>query len=346
MTQRHLTLTPTRRWLNRVGAVARVASSLLCFGALGLIWALPAMRRRARLKAARCITCRQHQRWSSLLVAAFLLLQAVGAATSAHTAVRPPPPCHTQVLSNGRTQPVQPQGVSPARAWNITRDVVTAPTSGLALLGAKAAGMHQCAGQPHTVMFWQPPRTTDGGSTVGDTFLAWKPSGQHNPGRLANTYGFTAAGPHRRYGEDISAARTDDTRLVRHESRHTDQWAVFTLAGGPLAFPVAYYADSALFPAARNHFERAAGLADGGYRAPPGKGPAPIWTAVAAMGAVLLLLLRTRIRWLSRALVSGWTRALAHHQPGRCPLHTVGWLRAGLSSASGLERIPDIRVGR
>lgn len=306
--------------MRRIGAVTWAIALPLCFGALGLIWALPAMRRRARRKAARCTTCRRHQRWSRLLVAAFLLLQAVGAATSAHTAVRPPPPCHANMFSDGSTQQEpQPQNLSSTRAWSVTRDIVTAPSSGLALLGARAAGMHQCAGPPHTVMFWQPPRTSGGGSTVGDTFLAWKPSSQHNPGQLANTYGIAPEGP------NISANKAE---LSRHESRHTDQWAVFTLAGGSIAFPAAYYADSAFFPGARNHFERAAGLADGGYPAPPSTGPAPIWSAVAAMSMALLLILRTRIRRLFRALVTGRTQTLSHHRPGRCPLHTAGWLRA------------------
>lgn len=61
---------------------------------------------------------------------------------------------------------------------------------------------------------------------------------------------------------------------------------MFTLAGGPLAFPVSYYLDSAFFPDSLNHFERAAGLSDGGYPIPDSYRPDPIWWLVAVIGIV------------------------------------------------------------
>ncbi|WP_132215550.1 hypothetical protein [Kribbella steppae] len=127
-----------------------------------------------------------------------------------------------------------------------------------------------------------------------------------------------------RYGPNISSTRGNEMQLARHESRHTDQWAVLTLIGGPLAFPAAYYADGAFFPFSRNHFERAASLSDGGYPTPPDNKPAPLPAAAAAISVVLLLVLRRRIRWLSRILVAGRVGATAH-LTGRCPLHTTGW---------------------
>ncbi|TDO51717.1 hypothetical protein EV643_103456 [Kribbella sp. VKM Ac-2527] len=93
-------------------------------------------------------------------------------------------------------------------------------------------------------------------------------------------------------------------------------------AGAPLAFPVAYYIDGAIFPFSRNHFERAASLTDGGHPEPSGHGPAPLPRAVTAIALVLLLV----FRWLTRVIVAGRASATAH-QPGRCPLHTRGWLR-------------------
>jgi hypothetical protein len=53
--------------------------------------------------------------------------------------------------------------------------------------------------------------------------------------------------------------------LFFHERHHRRQWAIATVLAGPIAFPVAYSIDNIFFPSARNHFEREAGLAAGGY---------------------------------------------------------------------------------
>jgi hypothetical protein len=50
-----------------------------------------------------------------------------------------------------------------------------------------------------------------------------------------------------------------------HESRHRAQWAVGTVVGGPLTFPVVYTVTDLFFPGARNPFERMAGLKQGNY---------------------------------------------------------------------------------
>ena len=75
---------------------------------------------------------------------------------------------------------------------------------------------------------------------------------------------------------DVVLLRLDDGQLARrprllaHEARHATQWATGL---GLLGFPLAYGLASAWSwlavgdPATRNVFERAAGLADGGYRA-------------------------------------------------------------------------------
>ncbi|MGH8893208.1 MAG: hypothetical protein ACRDWY_07865 [Actinomycetes bacterium] len=294
------------------------------------------MRRRTQHNAARCAICRRHRAWSRLFVGGLLVLQALGAATTAYTAAAPPLLCHSHVLPDGRIE-AEPnlQDVSPPRTWDVARDVINAPATGLALLASKAAGMRECAGPPLTVTFWQPPRISGGGSTVGDTFVAWMPANLEASSLLQGARGFGLAAEggrrspgeqHVRYGPNISATRANEAELARHESRHTDQWAVLTLIGGPLAFPAAYYADGAFFPFSRNHFERAASLADGGYPSPPDNRPAPLPGAVAVIGVVLLMVLLRRIRWLSRILVAGRAAATAH-LPGRCPLHTTGWLR-------------------
>lgn len=238
----------------------------------------------------------------------FVVLQAVGVATTVSAAVEPPVPCHAHVFPDGRVQ-TEPelQGVSPPRIWHVARDVVNAPTTGLGLLASRAAGMRECAGPPLTVTFWEAPRLSGGGSTIGSAFVAWMPAGYDSSRILPGASGFGSAGdrrepvaPYVRYGPNISGTRSNEVELARHESRHTDQWAVGTLIGGPLAFPLAYYTDSVFFPGSRNHFERAAGLADGNYPAPTDNNPAPMPGAVPVAAVVLVLLLRRPIRWLRR----------------------------------------------
>jgi hypothetical protein len=332
MAQGRINRTSNRHLPHRFGTVAWPLSVLVCFGVLGLIWAVPAMRRRAQDKAARCAICRRRRTWSRLFVGGFVILQALGAAAA------PPLLCHAHVFPDGRveTEPML-QGISPKRTWGTARDIVTASTTGLALLAAKSAGMRECAGPPLTVTFWQPPRISGGGSTVGDVFVAWMPADYEVSSLLQGARGFGLATEghgllaqegqqYVRYGPNISSTRGNEAQLGRHESRHTDQWAVLTLIAGPLAFPAAYYVDGAFFPFSRNHFERAASLTDGGYSPAPDNKPDPLPGAVSAIAVVLLLMLRRRIRWLTRLLVAGRAGVTAH-LPGRCPVHTTGWFR-------------------
>jgi hypothetical protein len=52
----------------------------------------------------------------------------------------------------------------------------------------------------------------------------------------------------------------NDERRLRHEAVHATQWAIF----GPLLPPL-YWIAEAIYPHAKNPFERWAGLRDGGY---------------------------------------------------------------------------------
>ncbi|MFI7063711.1 hypothetical protein ACIBL3_22185 [Kribbella sp. NPDC050124] len=214
------------------------------------------------------------------------------------------------------------QDVSPPRIWGVAREVVNAPTTGLGLLASRGAGMSECAGPPLTVAFWEAPRLSGGGSTVGSTFVAWMPAGYDSTSVLPGAHGYGSAddrlepaAPYIRYGPNISDTRADESQLARHESRHTDQWAVGTLIGGPLAFPLAYYADSAFFPGSRNHFERAAGLADGDYSEPPDNRPAPIPGAMPVAAGLLALLLYRQLRRLQRI----------HTERNPHPTSCAGW---------------------
>jgi hypothetical protein len=61
--------------------------------------------------------------------------------------------------------------------------------------------------------------------------------------------------------------------LLDHEKHHRRQWAIGTVLGGPIAFPLAYSIDDVFYPEARNHFEREAGLVRGGYEPTAQTGP-------------------------------------------------------------------------
>ncbi|WP_206313711.1 hypothetical protein [Streptomyces coryli] len=134
-------------------------------------------------------------------------------------------------------------------AWQTLRTVINAPVSGAALLYGEARGgaAYQCAGNGTTAVVMD-DGFSRGGTMYGTVFLTDQRTEQASP-RMR--------------------------RLSEHEAKHSDQWAVSTLLAGPLAFPALYSADEALFPGAFNHFERAAGLADGGYVTPPDAPPAP-----------------------------------------------------------------------
>jgi hypothetical protein len=88
--------------------------------------------------------------------------------------------------------------------------------------------------------------------------------------------------------------------LIAHEARHRAQWAVGTVVGGPFTFPVAYAIDDFFFPGPRNHFERLAGLKEGGYGGVgtgPVLGPAQLAILVILAAAIVVTLL---VAWRRR----------------------------------------------
>ena len=118
--------------------------------------------------------------------------------------------------------------------------VMTWPISGVAMLYGRAAGAEICYFEAHkyyrlTFERWPLSR---GSFFVGNVLMS-------------------------RPLEDKGVDRV--LELSGHEVKHRRQWAVATVIAGPLAFPAAYSIDNLFFPDAANHFERAAGLEEGGY---------------------------------------------------------------------------------
>lgn len=242
-----------------------------------------------------CRLCLRRQRVGRALAAALSLLVLTGSAMWVNQRIVSPdlPECAT-TIEPGAWELPWPTDPPKTRAWREARTFLTAPVTGIAYHYADTRGGGLCSADSVTVAF-VPSAASDTALTVGDVF--------------------------------VTGLREQQAReLAEHESAHVNQWAVLTLAGGPVALPVLYSLDEALFPGARNHFERAAGLVEGNYAPPAEFGPDPQWDQLAAIAAVVLLLFWRRLRWLARAAVLGRPGA-RHRESGRCRVHSRGWVR-------------------
>ena len=223
------------------------------------------------------------------------LLSVVGLGLRVSQRARALPACVAPIsIAEGRTvtDPVVPPQASPRATL---RSALTSPVSGLALGFAELKGRGLCSvGDPQITLAFIPAARDLPGSMVGEVFLA-SPTPRVNPVRAE--------------------------LLAEHESRHVDQWAVFTLVGGIALLPIAYLVDNTLFPGSENHFEQAAGLDSGGYPPVPDPPVGPQAWAITLWLGVVLLLARRRIRWTVRTVL----RRRSDHVEGRCPVHTVGW---------------------
>lgn len=161
----------------------------------------------------------------------------------------------------------------PGEEWESTSDVgaltpsvlaqkvATWPETGLAMLYADARGLSVCR------------------YAAADYYVAVVPVAV--AGKRTTNFGDMVISPR------FPTVPAEAAALARHESHHRPQWAVATVLAGPAAFPLAYGVDDFFFPGARNHFERLAGLAEGGYvpePAGPVLGP-PQWAALSALPA-------------------------------------------------------------
>jgi hypothetical protein len=232
---------------------------------------------------------------------ALALVVLAGTGLWVHQEVGAPAPrgCTPMLVSDtwGATPaPSATQQPGPSQPWRTVRTVLAAPVTGLAYHYAYSSGGGLCSTRSVTVAF-VPSAASDTALTVGDVFVT-----------------------------GLSARQARD--LAEHESAHVDQWAVLTLAGGPLALPALYSLDQTFFPGSRNHFERAAGLRSGDYLRPYESGPRPQWGTVLAISLLLVLAFWRRLRWLSRTALLGAAGA-RHTEQGRCRVHSRGWCRIG-----------------
>jgi hypothetical protein len=210
------------------------------------------------------------RRTRAALVVAGLVVIAVGSAWRLSATIDPLPACSP------------PQGAAPvahrgtASASVLAEKAATWPETGLGLLYAETESGRVCS------------------STLSDYYVG-VPAAIF--GTRATNFGDIVLSP----GYTTSEERV---AIASHEARHRVQWAIGTVIGGPLAFPIAYAVDDFFFPRSRNHFERLAGLETGNY-GHAGSGPVlhPAQLAVlAALAAVVTVALvrATHRRRLSR----------------------------------------------
>ena len=148
-------------------------------------------------------------------------------------------------------------------------------------------------------------------SRVSDAKVCWSRSAdyyvavheEHIAGARALNLGDITLTP----GYNIS--KEELRTLNSHEAGHRKQWAILTVIGGPLAFPIAYSIDDFFFPGSRNHFERWAGLESGGY-SHEGTGPVLGPAQLAVLGVVAAIIVVALLAaWHRRASMRSRSRA-------------------------------------
>jgi len=295
------------------GVLAAFLAALLAFGLLGLLagfWHLRRGRRSAH-SARRCCRRRRGLALAGTFALAGLALAGAGMAVHQHLNGPGLPHCGQQLTRPVTAHPDDPVEEEVGSVWLQTRQVLTAPVSGLARHYLNDRGGGLCEAGSLTLAFL-PSAASDSPFAVGSIVVT---------------------------GDQAEMREGKRKALASHESRHVSQWATLTLLGGPSAMPLLYAADDAFYPHARNHFERAADLDDGGYSHPEDFGPRPQWAKVGAIGMLLLAIGWRRLRWTSRVLTGGAAAATAH-QHGLCPLHSRGWFRPQTNKPEGTTSTP------
>jgi hypothetical protein len=267
---------------NWVEALFRV----LATGLLGLWWSRPSAMRRRLVRRRECTGClhRYRRLMRLLIILAWLQICGVVVLLGYGVQVRTcQPPAWSTAADAARY-------LTPGDSWIIpTRQVLTSGNSGLALAYSKLRGAEICRYAPTgNLIASMHGGFARGGTMYGQTFV-------------------TLPRPDYTYPELEP--------VVRHEARHTDQWALFTVLGGPLAFPLSYSIDEIFAPGPYNQFERNAGLAGGGYVLPDGPSPTTTRLLVAAAVAAVVIFERHRVRRQIHLLVLLARRVRAAEEP-------------------------------
>ena len=234
--------------------------AVLVGGLIGLLWWLH------RLRRGPLDPPRPGMRRVFVAVAALvLLLIGVGTVWRAKHAVATVASCPAP--SGGQAAPAG----RPANASLVAEKVMTWPETGLGMLYADMIGSKTC---------WYVP----------DNYYVDVHTGRFAGARIMNVGDVVLSPPFRSVHEEQEVAA--------HEARHRSQWAVLTVIGGPLAFPILYGVDDFFFPGPRSHFERQAGLESGGYEH---AGIAPVigWpqlVVLVVVGALVVVLVYRRLR--------------------------------------------------
>lgn len=215
----------------RLVAALRTAAWIALGGLLGVAWMVYRRRHRHPTGAAR-----RHRIGHATFVAA-LAVVVVGAGTRTYVAIRGTERCPI-TLPPGTIDRIQDR-----RLVSAAESVATWAPTGIAMGDAYIVGGEVCFIRPYRMYVGVHGRYPGRRYiTIGDAFLSRT--------GLAATQ---------------TPNRTQLAANTAHESRHRAQWAVGTIAGGPLAFPVVYTVTDLFFPGARNPFERMAGLKQGNY---------------------------------------------------------------------------------
>ena len=174
-------LRPAGRSIRSARSLLRAVACGICFGLAGLVWSMPRFRVHRLRRAATCPTCTSHMRVRNVtvFVAAALLLAGAAARTFDSVSRR-----SSAIVTSPRTGKCNPSRILRSRRLSheaLPEIFLVAPISGVGVLAGRVMGMESCSGPPLLVMFWPPPRTSGGGSVLGDVFVAWMPREKHGP---------------------------------------------------------------------------------------------------------------------------------------------------------------------